>query len=160
MGGNNYGTGATVQNSAAPFFGIAFTVLVVMAAVGIVGLVYFVVLPEIRISQPNVSLASGSSPTSIDAVTFASNSENKRIGSSPYESILKTLTVNERKVVEVLSAHEGKYLQKYIRSETGLSRLQTHRVVARLAQRGIVIYEKTGNTNTVEIANWLNNSAR
>jgi len=65
------------------------------------------------------------------------------------------LTEDGRKVVEVLKAHEGKYLQKYIRKEAGLSRLQTHRVVARLAERGIVTLEKTGNTNTVLLANWL-----
>jgi len=37
-----------------------------------------------------------------------------------------------------------------------LSRLQTHRVVARLAERGIVTLEKTGNTNQVLLADWLN----
>ncbi len=154
MGGNNYGTGTPVQNSAAPFFGIAFTVLVAISAVGIVGLAYFVLLPEIRISQPMTSPDSGSPLTPID-VPIAPISENKGVASSPYESVLKTLTVKERKVVEVLAAHEGKYLQKYIRSETGLSRLQIHRVVARLAERGIVVYEKTGNTNTVQMAKWL-----
>ena len=56
---------------------------------------------------------------------------------------------------EVLNAHNGKYLQKYIRNETGLSRLKTHRIIARLADRGIVSLEKTGNTNQVFLANWL-----
>jgi uncharacterized membrane protein len=68
---------------------------------------------------------------------------------------VKTLTEDERKVVEVLRGHNGKYLQKYIRNETGLSRLQTHRIVARLAERGIVTLEKTGNTNQVLLADWL-----
>ena len=62
-------------------------------------------------------------------------------------------------MVEVLVAHDGKYLQKYIRSETGLSRLKTHRIVARLAERGIVSLEKTGNTNQVFLAEWLKQSA-
>ena len=74
---------------------------------------------------------------------------------SPYASVLKTLTVDERKVIDVLNIHSGKYLQKYIRNETGFSKLQTHRIVARLAERGIVSLEKTGNTNTVLLANWL-----
>jgi len=65
------------------------------------------------------------------------------------------LTNDERKVVEVLTSHDGKYLQKYIRNDAGLSRLQTHRIVARLAERGIVTLEKTGNTNMVVLANWL-----
>jgi uncharacterized membrane protein len=73
-----------------------------------------------------------------------------------YESVSKTLTEDERKIIEVLNSHGGKYLQKYIKSETGLSRLKTHRIIARLAERGIVTLEKTGNTNQVYLANWLN----
>ena len=71
------------------------------------------------------------------------------------ESVFKTLNEDERKVLEVLKSHEGRYLQKYIRKEAGLSRLKTHRVLARLAERGIVTLEKTGNTNEVHIADWL-----
>ena len=52
-------------------------------------------------------------------------------------------------------SHKGKYLQKYIRKEAGLSRLKTHRVVARLAERGLITLEKTGNTNEVRLAEWL-----
>ena len=55
---------------------------------------------------------------------------------TPLESVVKTLTKDELKVVEVLKAHDGKYLQKYIKKDAGLSRLQTHRIVARLAERG------------------------
>jgi uncharacterized membrane protein len=76
-------------------------------------------------------------------------------GTTPLESVAKTLTEEERKIVTVLNAHEGKYLQKYIRNETGLSRLQTHRIIARLADRGIVSLEKTGNTNQVYLSSWL-----
>jgi uncharacterized membrane protein len=74
----------------------------------------------------------------------------------PYDSVAKTLTPEERQVLDVLSAHNGKYLQKYIRNETGLSRLKTHRIVSRLAERGIVTTEKTGNTNEVILSDWLN----
>ncbi len=71
------------------------------------------------------------------------------------DSVLKTLKEDERKVLDVLMNHEGKYLQKYIRKEAGLSRLKTHRVIARLAERGIVTLKKTGNTNEIQIADWL-----
>jgi uncharacterized membrane protein len=74
----------------------------------------------------------------------------------PYDSVAKTLTPEERQVLDVLSAHNGKYLQKYIRNETGVSRLKTHRIVSRLAERGIVTTEKTGNTNEVILSDWLN----
>jgi len=70
--------------------------------------------------------------------------------------LAKTLTEDERKIVTVLQTHQGKYLQKYIKTETGLSRLQTHRVLARLADHSIVALEKTGNTNQVTLTDWLN----
>jgi uncharacterized membrane protein len=150
MGGTN-GTQAQVQNNAVPYFGVAFVVLVAVAIIGIAGLVYFVAFPEIRVTQHLNQIAAQSIPTVQvpEKVTVAEKA------ASPYESVLKTLTEDERKVVQVLTTHEGKYLQKYIRKDAGLSRLQTHRIVARLAERGIVTLEKTGNTNTVILANWL-----
>jgi len=40
------------------------------------------------------------------------------------------MTPEEQKVLNVLINHQGKYLQKYVVKEAGLSRLKTHRVVA------------------------------
>ena len=129
MGQNGY-TAASVD-LLLPYFGVAFAVLV--------GLGYYLLYPQIRVGvvQPVVA------------------SERLFSSGSAYESVSKTLTVEERKVIEVLNAHGGKYLQKYIRSETGLSRLKTHRVIARLAERGVVSLEKVGNTNQVYLADWL-----
>jgi uncharacterized membrane protein len=151
MGGMMGGSAASqvqAQNSAGPYFGVAFVAFVVVAIVGVAGLVYFVAFPEIRsnaIGSPNMV----QKPISAVAESSAGTKE------APISSVLKALTGDERSVVEVLNTHNGKYLQKYIRSETGFSRLQTHRIVARLAERGIVSLEKTGNTNTVLLANWL-----
>jgi uncharacterized membrane protein len=55
----------------------------------------------------------------------------------------------------VLAAHDGKYLQKFIVKETGLSKLKTHRIVSRLAERGIVTAVSSGNTNEVSLSPWL-----
>jgi uncharacterized membrane protein len=74
---------------------------------------------------------------------------------TPLESVVKTLTDEERRIIEVLKVHDGKYLQKYIRKEAGLSRLKTHRIIARFAERGLVTLEKAGNTNQVSLASWL-----
>lgn len=150
MGGMMGGTGQTaVQNSALPVFGVAFVVLIGVAVVGVVGMVYYVALPEIR---------TGVAPVVCEAVPLESavvQEQKQEVACTPLESVIKTLSVDERKVVDVLSVHDGKYLQKYIRNEAGLSRLQTHRIVARLAERGIVTLEKTGNTNQVLLADWL-----
>ena len=147
MGGMMGGTGQTsVQNPALPVFGVAFVVLIGVAVVGVVGLAYYVALPEIK---------TGAGPVVCELVSQVKVEQEQKAVCAPLESIVKTLSDEERKVVEVLNAHDGKYLQKYIRNEAGLSRLQTHRIVARLAERGIVTLEKTGNTNQVLLADWL-----
>jgi len=52
-------------------------------------------------------------------------------------------------------AEDGTMLQKDIRWKTGLSRVKTHRILFRLAKRGIVSAEKYYNTNKIELADWL-----
>jgi hypothetical protein len=71
------------------------------------------------------------------------------------EVLLKTMTPEEQKVLKVLINHQGKYLQKYVVKEAGISRLKTHRVVARFAQRGIVTVNEFGNTNEIMLSDWV-----
>jgi len=98
----------------------------------VVGVIYFLVLPEMK----NYVAGAGAGK---DAVSV----------------VLRTLKPDERKVVGVLDAHGGTYLQKYITKEAGLSRLKTHRVIAALSERGIVHAEKRGNTNEVSLVKWF-----
>jgi uncharacterized membrane protein len=98
-----------------------------------VGVIYFLVLPEMK---------------SYYAPGNGNGKENTAM-------VLKTLKPEERSIVNVLDAHGGTYLQKYITKEAGLSRLKTHRVVAALSERGIVQVEKYGNTNQVRLAKWF-----
>ena len=96
-----------------------------------VGVIYFLVLPEMK--------------------SYYESDPGKEAGAM----VLRTLKPDERKVVGVLKVHGGRYLQKFITQETGLSRLKTHRVVATLAERGIVQVQKSGNTNEVSLAKWF-----
>ena len=138
-------TGTATSSGLLPYFGILFAVLIGVTVMGIIGVGYYLLYPQIRVGTVGVIQATQNIAATQPAAT----------GSTAYESVVKTLTEEERKVVEVLNSHQGKYLQKYIRSETGLSRLQTHRIIARLADRGIVSLEKTGNTNQVYLSSWL-----
>jgi hypothetical protein len=97
-----------------------------------VGVIYFLVLPEMKNYY-------GSEPGNGGASAM----------------VMRTLKPEERKVVDVLKVHGGTYLQKFITQETGMSRLKTHRVVATLSERGIVRTEKKGNTNEVSLAKWF-----
>ena len=148
MGGMMGQPGTTTSSGLLPYFGVLFAVLIGVTIMGVVGLGYYLLYPQIRVGSVGVIQTT----QNIAATQSVTNSTN---GASPYESIAKTLTEDERKILEVLNSHQGKYLQKYIRNETGLSRLQTHRIIARLADRGIVSLEKIGNTNQVYLANWL-----
>jgi uncharacterized membrane protein len=141
MGGMMGGSQVTAQNPALPYFGVLFIVLVGITIVSIGGLAYFLAFPEIKTAK----LAATASAEQLPFQSLV----------TPYASVVKTLTDEERKVIEVLKAHDGKYLQKYIKKEAGLSRLRTHRIIARLAERDIVTLEKFGNTNQVLLANWL-----
>jgi uncharacterized membrane protein len=98
----------------------------------VVGVIYFLVLPEMK----NYVAGTGG-------------------GKEAVAVVLRTLKPEERKVVVVLDAHGGTYLQKYITKEAGLSRLKTHRVIAALSERGIVLAEPHGNTNEVKLADWF-----
>jgi len=114
-----------------PFF-IPLSSLLFLSTVlaSMVGVIYFLVLPEMK------NYVSGNGKDTISVV-------------------LRTLKPDERKVVGVLDAHGGTYLQKFITQESGLSRLKTHRVVAALSERGIVHVEKQGNTNEVSLVKWF-----
>jgi hypothetical protein len=105
---------------------------IVLASV--VGVIYFLVLPEMKDYY-----SSGSAPVGMDASAM----------------VMRTLKPDERKVVGVIKVHGGNYIQKFITQEAGLSRLKTHRVVAALAERGIVRVEKRGNSNQVTLAEWF-----
>ena len=98
----------------------------------VVGIIYFLVLPEMK--------------------TYVAGTGGGKEGVSV---VLRTLKPEERKVVGVLDVHGGRYLQKYITKEAGLSRLKTHRVVAALSERGSVQVEHHGNTNEVTLAKWF-----
>jgi hypothetical protein len=136
-----------IQNSALAYFDAAYIILIAMTITGVCGAIYFSLISK----NSSQNIATGSLP----AANLSVATQLPISSGVSYDTVLKTLTSDERKIIQVLSSHDGKYLQKCLRSEAGLSRLQTHRVVTRLAKRGIVTLEKSGNTNTVSIASWL-----
>ena len=119
--------------------------LVALAVVGLVGLGYSLAYPEIRSSPAPQPTAGVPEPKSLPEMSWA--------------VLLRTSKPEERKVLEVLAAHGGGYLQKFVVKETGLSKLKTHRIVSRLAEREVVVVERSGNTNQVALAPWLKGEA-
>jgi len=111
--------------SGIPFFmPLSFLLFFVLTLAGTVGVVYFLIMPEIQTTN---------------AI------ENQQ------EDIFSFLLPDEKRIVEILIKHDGEYLQKQISKEAGFTRVKTHRVIVRLAQRGIISVEKRGNTNVIRL---------
>ena len=119
--------------------------LAALAMAGLVGLGYYLAYPEIR----SISV---SQPTTVAP-------EPKGSPKVSWAVLMKTSKPEEKKVLEVLAAHGGGYLQKFVVKEAGLSKLKTHRIVSRLAERGVVVVERSGNTNQVSLAPWVRGEA-
>jgi hypothetical protein len=159
-GGGGMGDGGMMGGGgyALSYLWIIPAALIGIAVVGVIGTVYFVAFPEIipvphaRETTRMESVPADPPKEPVPPAPSLSEPQN------PYESVSKTLTPEERKVLNILTAHQGKYLQKYIRKEAGLSRLKTHRIIARFAERGIVTLRRSGNTNEIFLSDWLKDS--
>ena len=119
--------------------------LVGLAVVGLVGFCYYLAYPEIRPNPLPQPTAPGPESTGPPGMSWA--------------VLLRTSKPEEKRILEVLAAHSGSYLQKFVVKEAGLSRLKTHRIVSRLAERGIIGVERSGNTNQLSLAPWVRGEA-
>ena len=143
MMGGRYGVGMTAM----PWFMLSsILVLVGIAVAGVLGFVYYLAYPQIRLSSPSQAM-----PQAMQATT-----ESSRVS---WSMLLRTSKPEERKVLEVLAAHNGAHLQKFVIKESGLSKLRTHRIISRFVERGIVTAVRSGNTNEVRLADWLKETA-
>ena len=152
MGGND--TLSTTTNN----LWIIPIALIAAVTIGAIGFCLYMVYPEIRnIERP-------CEPTKnepVSTIPTEASGTDVPISNAPPNScevVLKTMTPEEQRVLNALIAHQGKYLQKYVGKEAGLSRLKTHRIVARFAERGIVTVKQLGNTNEVTVSDWVKGS--
>jgi hypothetical protein len=152
MGGGMMGNGSGTSTTS--YFWLIPATLIGITVIGGVGLAFYLAVPEIKILKKSGQV-SKKELASLNPSVTSTPANISEVGADPYELISRTMTADERKVLDVLVSHDGKYLQKYIKSDTGLSRLQTHRIVARLADREIVSIKQVGNTNEVLLSDWL-----
>ncbi len=129
--------------------------VIAAVAIGLIGLSFYLIIPEIRNNPRTCTTGSNvnSSAASVQISGLKNSDSNSAVNSC--NVLLKTMKPEEQKVLNVLIDHNGKYLQKYVGKEAGLSRLKTHRIVARFAERGIVSVKPLGNTNEVSVSDWV-----
>ncbi len=146
MGQMMGGQGVQQQTNIPSYLWIMPPAFIVLLIVGIGGLLYFFVVPEIKVSpQPAGEPAAQPQPSESSTTLHG-----KKVS-----TLLNTMTPEEQKVLHVLTSHGGKYLQKNISKEADLSRLKTHRIISRFSGRGIVTVRPFGNTNEVVLSEWL-----
>jgi hypothetical protein len=71
------------------------------------------------------------------------------------DAVLRLLKDDERQFVEVLTKNGGTAFQRDLQHATGFSKVKTHRVIARLAERRLVAITPAGKTNQIRIPSWL-----
>jgi len=134
LGGRGHGMGVEVPQS----FWLVLLVMPLVVAVAVLG--YSLIFPEFTGEKPKQE-------------AFSKPAVEKE--ETALEAVLRVLNEDEKKVIETLVAGGGTMLQKDIRWKTGLSRVKTHRILFRLAKRGVVSAEKYYNTNKIALADWL-----
>lgn len=71
------------------------------------------------------------------------------------DAVLRLLKDDERSLVETLTRSGGTAFQRDIQHVIGFSKVKTHRVIARLAERRLVEVTPAGKTNRIRIPSWL-----
>ena len=118
------------------FWPMALTASTIVA---IAAIAYVIAFPTIRYATPGqeeASLIPSNVPNAVDVVMRVSKPD-------------------ERAVLEVLRKSGGVCLQKDIVYQTRFSKVKIHRIIARLAGRGVVVVEKSGKTNEISVPRWL-----
>lgn len=119
-------------------------VLTASTTVAIVAVAYVIAFPTIRYAMPGQEETGPirwNMPNAIDVVMRVSKPD-------------------ERAVLEVLKQSTGVCLQKDIVYQTRFSKVKTHRIIARLAERGVIVVKKSGKTNEISVPAWLREQTR
>jgi hypothetical protein len=158
--GNNGGMGGMMGGGSTTTTNLWIIPVAIIAAalVGLIGLGFYLVLPEIRNNPPTCTSANNATTSATPTQALETKPSDSTSMVNSCDILLKTMKPEEQKVLKVLIDHKGKYLQKYMGKEAGLNRLKTHRIVARFAERGIVSVKPFGNTNEVSVSDWVTNS--
>lgn len=164
---SNYGMGGMMGNGSTltpSYLWIIPVALGTVVAAATIGVAFYYAYPELKYIKGttcNTNTAANSPiPTQAANTGNVTSSpanlpENAPKATNNCQVLLKTMTPEEKKIMDVLIAHQGKYLQKYVVKEVGLSRLKTHRIIARFAERGIVTVKEFGNTNEITVSDWV-----
>ena len=72
-----------------------------------------------------------------------------------FDTTLKFLDPDDRKVMSVLYDHDGRFSQARFEKSTGLHKVKVHRVIERLEQKGLIVKKSAGNSNIIVLSSDL-----
>ena len=75
---------------------------------------------------------------------------------SPYDVVIYISKPEEVKVIEAVRQLGNKAYQFEIARYCNLSRMKVHRIIQRLAERGIIQVEKQGKHRKISLSEWMN----
>ena len=90
-----------------------------------------------------------------EQVKLDTDAEKDEIEKSSKNIILKILNHNERKILEFLIEKNGKAMQSELSKNGGMTKLNVHRAVKTLEQKGVVVIESHGMTNRIILSDDL-----
>lgn len=136
-----------------PNRGTGSTILIIAAIIVVLLIIIAVILlfPRLRNVKPSKSIE-----PEVKRIESKTEKNNEEV--DPLTITLRLLNDEEKRVVEALNKAGGTMLQKDISYELGLSRVKTHRTLAKLIDMDVVTAEKYFNTNRIRLANWLRNN--
>ncbi|MGO9644499.1 MAG: helix-turn-helix transcriptional regulator [Candidatus Bathyarchaeia archaeon] len=76
------------------------------------------------------------------------------------DAVLRLLKDDERSLIEALTRSGGTAFQRDLQHAIGFSKVKTHRVIARLAERRLVEVTPVGKTNRIHMPAWLVGDAK
>jgi uncharacterized membrane protein len=153
LGGAGRGNGAQANQNTSDQRFLWLAVFAVPLAVALAVIAYAILFPQIKVEKtPAV-------PHPAQTITDAQATDTPVAQvkeSQALAAVVRVLNEDEQKVVKAIAGSaDGTMLQKDIKWKTGLTRVKTHRVLARLSARGIVKVEKYYNTNRVVLTDWI-----
>ncbi|VVB75244.1 Uncharacterised protein [uncultured archaeon] len=72
------------------------------------------------------------------------------------DALIQFLGKDEKQVVQKLLENHGKILQAEVSRIEGIGKLKSHRIIRRLADRGVIEIEGFGKTNIIKLAKGIN----
>ncbi|MCX6676140.1 MAG: helix-turn-helix domain-containing protein [Methanothrix sp.] len=87
---------------------------------------------------------------------YAEEASKKEIEvTSEMKAVMETLTPRERAILEALIKAGGRITQSDLRHETGTPRSSLSGILLSLERRKIIIKDKSGCTNVIELSDWF-----